>query len=445
MAAEPKISSQLISHIAQFRDDPWDSPVRRRTALCLLDSLACYSAGRSLKHFGPIATVASGLFGISEISTPSAFATAYLYGAAANLLDYDDTLFFGHPGAAIIGAVLSVAARDNLSTDRLLRGIAAGYEAQWLLSAAAAPSPERGALVRSVGVWDTVAASIGISVALGLDDGMIERVLGVAVAHSLLPYTGKWYERPVPSLKNNLGWASAGAVLATDLAIAGKTGVTNALEGDTGMWRMAGSDRWNLDPSLFDKTAVLRVGFKRYPVCWHLQEYLKTLSDLLEMMAPGDEVIELVLSGPPAIERFCQLEVLSPTDIAFSLPAAFSLLISGVEPGALWAAFSEGDPVLRYRDIFRFELSDERALTLRTKGGSELKLEVTPSDHSDLAVGGLDEHGVIAKSQRLTAPELHTATLEALEDGESASGGNPDRIYSAFLATIARPPNPHSD
>lgn len=444
MAAEPKISSQLISHIAQFRDDPWETPVRRRTALCLLDSLACYSAGRSLKHYGPIARVAGGLFGISEASQPSAFATAYLYGAAANLLDYDDTLFFGHPGAAIIGAVLSVAARDNLSTDQLLRGIAAGYEAQWLLSAAAAPSPERGALVRSVGVWDTVAASIGIGVALGLDDGMIERVLGVAVAHSLLPYTGKWYERPVPSLKNNLGWAGAGAVLATDLALAGKTGVTNALEGDTGMWRMAGSDRWNLDPSLFDKTAVLRVGFKRYPVCWHLQEYLKTLSDLLARMAPEDDVVELVLSGPQATERFCQREILSPTDIAFSLPAAFSLLISGIEPGAKWAAFSDGDPALRYRDIFRFDASEERSLTLRTQRGDELKLDVIVSDHSDLAVGGLDEYGVIAKSERLTDPELHAGAIEALEAGDPSSSACPDRIYSAFLAAIARSPNPLS-
>ena len=38
--------------------------------------------------------------------------------------------------------------------------------------------------VRSVGVWDTVARSIGLCVALNLDDLRIERVIGVAVSHS---------------------------------------------------------------------------------------------------------------------------------------------------------------------------------------------------------------------------------------------------------------------
>lgn len=441
MENELKISAQLISHVARLRDAVWDPSILRRTELCLLDSLSCYSAGRSLKHYAPIAAVAGRLFALNcnaspGQSAPSAFATAYLYGEAANLLDYDDTLFFGHPGAAIVGAVLSVAADRNLSTDRLLRGIAAGYEAEWLLSAAAAPTPERGAVVRSVGVWDTVAASVGISVALGLDDTLVERVMGVAVAHSLLPYTAKWYERPVPSLKNNLGWAGAGAVLATELAIAGKTGVTNAFEGDSAMWRMAGSDRWNLNQSLFEKAAVLRVGFKTYPVCWHLQEYLKTLAGLLAKMAPDDEIVELVLTGPKDIERFCQREIISPTDTAFSLPAAFSLLISGIEPGPQWAAHGEGDDALQHCDVFRFELSQDRTITLGTRHGFKLKSEVVANNMDDLALSGLDDAGVVAKHDRLVDPDLRIGASAALAREGSAACGDPAHLYSAFRQIV---------
>lgn len=437
-----KVSTQLISHIGRFRDAEWDPTILRRTELCLLDSISCYSAGRSLKHYAPIAAVAGRLFASGRDASPteaapSAFAMAYLYGEAANLLDYDDTLFFGHPGAAIVGAVLAVAADQKLSIDRLLRGIASGYEAEWLLSAAAAPTPERGALVRSVGVWDTVAASVGISIALGLEDVLVERAMGVAVAHSLLPYTAKWYERPVPSLKNNLGWAGAGAVLATELAIAGKTGVTNAFEGDSAMWRMAGSDRWNLDPSLFEKAAVLRVGFKTYPVCWHLQEYLKTLSGLVAKLAPGDEVIELVLTGPKDVERFCQCEISSPTDIAFSLPAAFSLLIAGIEPGPEWAAYGEGDDALRYRTVFRFELSQDRSISLGTRQGFKLKSDVVASNMNDLALGGLDDAGVVAKHNRLADPGLRVGTSIALSRDGSATGGDPAQLYQAFRKIVA--------
>ncbi|KAJ6022341.1 uncharacterized protein N7446_014138 [Penicillium canescens] len=426
MGSDSTVSSQLISRIGQFRDGDWDTAVRRRTELCLIDSLACYSAGRSLKHFAPSAIVASQLLGTnSDGSELSPFVMAYLYGQAANSLDYDDTLM-GHPGAATIGAILALASHERLSTDRLLRGIAAGYEIQWLLSVAAAPSYERAALVRSVGVWDTVAASIGVSVSLGLEDSMIERVIGVAVSHSVLPYTAKWYTRPIPALKNNLGWAAAGAVMSTCLARAGQTGVMNALDGETGMWRMAGP-------------AVLRVGFKHFPACWHLQEYLKTVSKLLEMMAPKDDVVEIIVAGPEEIKKFCQRDISGSADIAFSLPATFSLLISRVEPGPLWDSFGNGDDALRYAETFRYEESEDRAITLRTRRGSEMKavVNVCGHYHFDKASWGLDEDGVLAKHARLTDTTLRTETAAALAARNSSESSVPDRLYRAMRNDMA--------
>lgn len=435
MSDDGRISTLLISHIAQFRDGPWDPAVRYRTELCLLDSLACYSAGRSLKHYAVIAAVARRSFGAG---VPSAFAMAYLYGEAANLLDFDDTLFFGHPGAAIIGANLAGGAREGLPTDRLLRGIAAGYEAQFLLSTSAAATPERTALVRSVGVWDASAAAIGMCVARGFDDAFIERAIGAAVCHSVLPYTAKWYERPVPSLKNNLGWAGAGAVLATDLASAGKCGVTNPLEGPSAMWRMAGSDRFSLDPALFEKAVVLRTGFKAFPVCWHLQQYLKTMSGLFCSVEQGDQVVQILLSGPQDVERFCEREIVSPTDIAFSLPAAFSLVIAGVEPGPEWAAYGEGDEKLRFRDIFRFALSDDRSIELRTKRGSTLRSPVEAANMHDLATGGLGDDEVLAKHERLTDPALRAGAATALRRGASGEGGDPAQLYEVLSSIMAK-------
>ncbi|KAE8341691.1 hypothetical protein BDV24DRAFT_163235 [Aspergillus arachidicola] len=425
-----KVSTQLISHLSQFRDGEWNPQVRRRTELCLLDSLACYSAGLSLKNFSPTATVASNLF---PSSSDSPFAAAYLYGQAANMLDYDDTLYLSHPGSPIIGAVLSVGARERLSTDRLLRGIAAGYEANWFLTTGAAPSRERAAQVRSVGVWDTVSASVGVSVALGHDDELLERVIGVAVAHSMIPYTAKWYERPVPAMKNNLGWAAAGAVLSVDLALAGQTGVTNALEGDTGMWRMAGSDRWNSDPSRLTRPGVLRTGFKLFPVCWHLQGFLKTLSELLVSVAAAeDEVVSVTLAAPRDIDRFCQWDIHAPADIAFSLPATFSLLISHVEPGPQWAAVSPEDDRLRYRKIFRHEVSENRALTLKTRRGDVLHAAIEPPDYFNPDGLGLDEEGVLAKHERLTAAALRDGAIDALASCRSCAV--PNRLYTALAS-----------
>lgn len=413
----PHVSTQVISHVRQFRADAWDPTVHRRTELCLLDNLGCYSAGLSLKHFTPSAAVAARLFGYPDCSTNpkarlSPFAMAYLYGQAANALDYDDTLLIGHPGAPIIGAVLSVAARERLSTDRLLRGIAAGYEVEMILGASAAPSPERAAQVRSVGVWDTVAASIGAGIALGLEDSALERLIGVAVAHSLLPYTAKWYDRPAPGLKNNMGWAAAGAILSIDLVLAGQTGITNALDGDAGMWRMAGSDRWTMDPSILSKAAVLRTGFKHYPVCWHLQEYLKCLSRLRASLPDDDDIVDIILAGPREVEKFCPSDSFGTVDLATSLPAAFSFLLSGVEPGPQWGSLAGRASNLRFVELLRYKRADMMSITIRSRGGLILDDVVAESEYLDRSIGCLDEPGVLAKQARLCDTELFSATTE---------------------------------
>lgn len=423
MAYEAGGSALLISQLRQMRNGTWDSKVLRRSRLCLLDSLSCYCAGRTLPHSVPSTQVARNLFGAA-----SPFATAYLYGQAANALDYDDTLL-GHPGAPIVAAVLAVAARDRLSSDRVLRGIAAGYEAHAILCAAAAPSPGHAALVRSVGNWDTAAAAIGASVALDLESTSLERVIGVALTHSILPYTAKWYERPVPAIKNNMGWIAAGAVLSVDLVAAGMSGITAPLDGDTGMWRMAGSDRWSLETHPGAKPAVLRTGFKHYPACWHLQEHLKAFSRLLASIGPDDPVLQVTVASPPDMEKFFPATLTGTADVAFSLPATFSLLIAGVEPGPLWDFFDDSC----VRQAFNFERSDHRMIRVRTRGGAEHTVDVGFSDGADLAAAGLDEAGVLAKFERLTDLPLRRAALAAFAlDLPSNGCGGEEAFYVAL-------------
>ncbi|MBX3536758.1 MAG: MmgE/PrpD family protein [Chelatococcus sp.] len=434
---EPTVMAELLNRIGMFLSADWDSTVRRRAELCLIDSITCFSAGLGLKHFKPSAVVASSLFGNETATgaaslTPSTIHTAYLYGQAANALDYDDTLL-GHPGAPIIGAILAIGARENLSMDRLLQGIAVGYEAHWVLAAAATPSRERAAVVRSVGVWDTVAASIGAAVALGKGPEFLETLVGVAVSHSLLPYTGKWYERPVPALKNNLGWAAAGAVMSLDLVQAGQTGVSNALDGPAGMWRMAGSDQLDLTKTRKNLPAVSRVGFKHFPACWHLQEYLKALSLVLPELAEDEEILTITVAGPVDVEKFYQQEILASADVAFSLPATFSLLISNVEPGPRWDEVANDSPELRYTARFAFRLSEEKSIKLETTRGRVVMTDVAVSDPYDLADLGLDESGVVAKHERLTDPQTRSALASAL--AESHRGAV--ELYQAVRQSIA--------
>lgn len=379
----------LIPHLARFRDDDWDCAVLERTKLCLADSLACVWSGVGLRHF------LQSLEGFKKAShtavTPDAI--AYIYGQGANAFDFDDMLE-GHPGAPIIATIMAVAIGNELSLDRVLRGIAGGMEAHDFLCRASIPSPQRGGIVRSIGVWDTISAALGALIALGADNMAIEQAIGVAAAHSYLPWTGKWYERPVPAMKNNMGWVAKGALLSVQLVLTGQTGITNVLDGKNGMWAMAGTDSWKPSKRLLEeKPAILRLGFKQYPACWHLQEYLKSFEGLLEKLEEDEPVIRVSIAGPKDVEKFCDGRPIGTADLAFSLPALFSLLAAGVKPGPEW------EEVVVRKLEWSYQEQEERGIHMTTPRRT-ISASVRLSAGHDLASSGLDAEGVLKKFDR---------------------------------------------
>ncbi|RUV87136.1 hypothetical protein EOA88_14730 [Mesorhizobium sp. M5C.F.Ca.IN.020.14.1.1] len=437
MLDQVSVSKRLISHLGKFRDDAWDDAVLKRTVVCVADNLGCYAAGLQLSHFnrsvaGAKAALSTAVGGEPQLSP---FVAAYIYGQAANALDYDDTLY-GHPGSPIIAAVLAVAMNNELSLDRFLRGVAAGYDAHWFINAAAWPSAERGAQVRSVGNLDTVAAGIGAAIALGLDDGMIERIIEVAVAHTIIPYVGKWYDRPVPGMKNNMGWIASSAILSVTSAQAGQTGVTKSLDGEKGLWIMVGSDRWNPDSRLLEeKAAVLRTGFKFYPACWHLQEYLRMFAALLGKLEPGEEVAEIAVSGPRDIEKFCERNIPDTADAAVSLPCLFWHLSKGVEPGPRWDVCEEAD--LGYE--CRYQLGDARAITVRTNKGKTLTAPVVENYTADMTPHSLPDAHVIAKFHRLAKGVLSDDIRDLLINVHAYQADQiPERFYYAMKQSMSQ-------
>lgn len=425
--AEESAALRLIRHVLRFGDGAWDDAVLHRTRICLLDSLASFSGGIDLPHFKQSA---AGMLRSLSVDGKkpglSPFIMAYLYGQAVIAMDYDDS-FYGHPGGPIVATLLAIGANRNLTIDQLLRGIAAGYEAHGILCAASDPSPEHAALVRSVGNPDTVAAAIGASIALGYDAEKINQLIGVAVAHTLIPYTAKWYERPVPSMKNNVGWIAAGAVLAIHLAEEGQTGITEPLEGDKGFWRMIGSDRWALDDNLFkQKAAVMRTGFKRYPGCWWTQQYLKSFATLVNQLEPGDIVKEVRIVATPDIEKFCDETPVGSADVAFSLPAMFICQIEGIEPGPRWA-LSERKLAAPH---FVFRRSTSCEITLVTATDREISIPVDGNSIIDGAAYGLTDEEAIEKFRRLAGGELRRAGETSLLSGK-VNGGVPAQLYNA--------------
>lgn len=158
-------------------------------------------------------------------------------------------------------------------------------------------------------------------------------------------------------------------------------------------------------------------------------------------MAPDDDIGEIILTGPREIEKFCPREPFGTVDLATSLPIAFSLLISGVEPGARWGDLEGRAQDLRYVNLCRYESSDMRTVTLRTRNGSFLSKVVPESDFLDRSIGCLDEAGVLAKQQLLCRSDLLAATsnlrgASTLAAKSSFVDDVPELLYSAVQSLM---------
>ncbi|MCH6163806.1 MmgE/PrpD family protein [Streptomyces marispadix] len=428
--ATRKATRQLVERCHELASAPLPPEVVRRARHCVLDHLACALVGARLDHVRPNFLAMAPLAGQPEATTAdgqmrSAFCAAYLNGESANALDYDDTLV-GHPGAPVVAAALAAAERAGATLDDLVKGVVVGYEAHWLLGRAAQPSSSRAGKVRAVGLFDAVAASLAAAAVTDASARRLGRVLGLAGTQSCVPYVAKWYERPVPSVKNNLGWSAASAVLAVDLADSGAVGLPDLLDGPAGFWLMAGSDRWRWDGTLAETTepAVMRAGFKRFPACWHVQQYLVALQSVLRRADEGRSVRHIRIDGPLDLQKFAEPRISGPADVAFSIRTLSALLAGGVEPGPAWVRPDLVASASAPAGQVSVSRTRHRAVTVTFDDARVQHRTVPRSDSARPHPFGLTESEVRAKFDRLVSPLLGADSARALRGSVIDSDGS---------------------
>ncbi|NHU44291.1 MmgE/PrpD family protein [Rhodococcus sp. A14] len=395
---------------------------REKLVSCVLDHLTCLLAGQKCPHVAAPRQWAVAAGGAEEATAVGgsrlpAFLAAYVNGQTANGLDWDDMLV-GHPGSAIISAAIAACESNGGSLADAARGVMAGYEVHWALSRAAHPSAGRSSIVRGFTAWEAVAATAAAAVARSASEATIARALGVVATHAPVPYLGKWYERPVPSVKNNLGWAAAIGVMSTQLAEQGVSGVTNVLDGPNGLWVMAGSDKWDWQPSGDAMAAIERVGFKQYPACWHIQEQLVTVADLLTRSPIGGrQDVVVTYGGPPALRRFMDWAPAGSADLAFSLPTLTALLLDGqnLDSTTLYDPANVSRAVRKAENCVRYQEDGRSWVRIADTSGSELSSDITDRDEFNPGPRGLNADEVVAKYLRTAEPILGDGRADELK------------------------------
>lgn len=293
-----KLAANLATFICETRSIPRST--RDMVSRAVLDLLTAAIAGNQTKGAVLARKAAAVTWGsgpanvwLSDNKLPVAGA-AFANASAASMLDLDDghRAAAGHPGAAIVPAVLAEADARSYSGEELITAIALGYEIAVRLSAARDLSAVD-TLVTGRWCAQGVAAAIGWLRGLSIEQMTQTVSIAATCAPNLTPVA--YSDDMGNHVKEGIPWATATGIASVDLASMGSTGPTDFLD----------------NPDLFDADALLSglgdswmiegIYFKPYSCCrWAHAAMDATLSLLSEhRIAPQD--IERI-----SIKTFCR-------------------------------------------------------------------------------------------------------------------------------------------
>lgn len=233
---------------------------------CLFDLLGVAVAGRSTPAATAARGAASALFapggagvwleGTGLVPAGAAFANA----AAASALDLDDGHrgAGGHPGAAIVPAVLAVAEAAAADDRAVLAALVIGYEVA--VRVGAARDFDRLDTL-ATGRWCGIGAAAAAAWLARLPEPVAAEAMAIAGVEAPGLSAAGYSARMGNSVKEGIPWATATGLVAVDLARRGFTGPTDLLD-HPGYF-----SREVLLDGLGERFAVDGVYFKPYACC----------------------------------------------------------------------------------------------------------------------------------------------------------------------------------
>jgi 2-methylcitrate dehydratase PrpD len=380
---------------------------------------------------------------------------AYLNASLANLLDFDDTYkTFCHPGATSIAPTLAVGELRHASGWEALAALIAGYEVQLRVMEAGLPTPERRRQIWGFSVWQTLGATAAAARLLRLDEATAVNALSLGAFNAPvpnIPKLGLGAERPGAWTKNNYGWAAMGGVLGALLAETGFRGNGAILDGPSGFWAMAGSDRFDAGVALDglgEEFRFVHTSFKPYASCRWSHSSIDAAAEIATRLEPGEAVLDLEIRAPADIAD--SLGWAEPTDLVdaqFSIPhvVALELLGRSTRFGMSDANFMDADVVRLARSV---SLHHDTSMDADFYAGHmPVRVTATTSTGRQIVAARLDASGsqespvgheaIWAKWQALVGDRLGADVAEELGSRLLALESEPD--VASVVALVRRP------
>ncbi|MEI9411877.1 MmgE/PrpD family protein [Mesorhizobium salmacidum] len=305
----------------RYQDLP-DSVVEK-TQRAILDTIAALVGGAPTDNARLSRIAARACFGPGASHAWFAGAGLHPLGAlfancaAASSLDVDDghCLAAGHPGAAIVPAVLMEAAKLGSDGHDVLTATALGYDVALRIAAARRFTDT---MSFASGQW----TGFGVATAIGWLRGMQASQLAhaIAIAGAEAPQNLPQGDCQASSVKGSSPWSTVTALLAVDRAGAGMTGSIDLLD------RAHAYDVDAITADLGSRWLITETYLKPYAACRYTHPVIDAVLSLVADRDPGEPIDRLIVEIFPEARKL-------PNEIApdsleggqFSVPFAAAL------------------------------------------------------------------------------------------------------------------------
>jgi 2-methylcitrate dehydratase PrpD len=349
--ALPSVAEQLVDRILALSPAKLAPEVRARCEDLLVDVAGlCVAARRSEYVLALLRSVDGGgpCTAIGHAGAFHAEDAAMINGTAAHGEDFDDTFEGGpvHSGAVVVPAVLAACERFSRDGRSALLGIAAGVEAMCRLSLVA-PKLIHKAGFHPTSVLGAMAATVGVSAALGLDRKQSVDALGIAgsMAGGIIEYLaeGAWTKRL------HAGWAARVGLHAARIAREGFLGPRTVFEGTHGLFfgfaHTSSGDFDALTGDFGDRWVMTGITFKPYATGTMNQPYIDCALRLAKKGFAAEDVAEVLCETAEGYVHRLWEPLASKhrpaNDYAAKFSTPFNIAVAFLTGGAGFEAFTE--------------------------------------------------------------------------------------------------------
>jgi len=344
----PTLALAEFASKLRLQDIP-DQTVERIRA-CILDTIGCVVFGSTQpwsktvnewvrRQGGP----AQSSLWTTGFRGPAANVALGL-GTMAHAFDIDDYHNSKtHPGAVVIPTAMVVAEARDLSGERLMAAVVAGYEVMVRVSLAGGPGPVRMRGWHLTGVCGTLGAAAAAANLLGLDTPTTASALGMAGTQS----SGTWAFTAdgAASKRFHAGRAAQSGIMAAELAELGYWGPHFILEAEDGGLLSA------ISPSPNPKLLVEGLGghfhggytnIKPYSACGSLHSGVDAVVSLAQRYdITPDQVEQITMRTSSVVIKQCGFPFEPTSVLQGQMSAQYVLAVSLADRNCLPPQFTE--------------------------------------------------------------------------------------------------------